>query len=109
MQINIWEIANWDACPQRSLPTFGLVPNTLKANIRWQLKWTGKSYVDSIYLHPTLSLSPSLPGVVRVLVRDEPAAVVLRGARNSLLSHSDYYNTASCQNPVNRSQLGMQK
>ena len=59
------------------------------------------------YILPSLSLS--LSGVVRVLVRDEPAAVVLRGARNSLLSHSDYYNTASCQNPVNRSQLGMQK
>ena len=37
------------------------------------------------------TLSPSVSGVVRVFVRDEPAAVVLRGARNSLLSHSDYY------------------
>ena len=43
----------------------------------------------SLYLIYTLS--PSFSGVVRILVRDEPAAVVLRGARNSLLSHSDYY------------------
>ena len=67
------------------------------------------NHMSIAFTYTLPSLSPSLSGVVRVLVRDEPAAVVLRGARNSLLSHSDYYNTASCQNPVNRSQLGMQK